>query len=158
MLANRAANFFHTHIAPGPLSCSDHIPIFLTVSVNPILIPSTPHLSYKRADWDAFKHTLNTAEYTTDYDNRPTHDIDQQWERIHQLILDAANTHIPKTHFRIHYDFRPSPRTQRLLACYRRRFDTNLHNLRRVHLDLSTASINTYYTALTEIATYTGHT
>ena len=98
----------------------------------------TPHFSYSRADWDAFKHTLNTADYTTDYNLRPTPDIDQQWEHIHRLILDAATTHIPTTHFRIHYNFRASPRIQRLLAFYRRRFDMNKHNLLRAHhLDLS---------------------
>ena len=117
VLVNRAANIFHSHLAPGPLSGSDHIPIIFTVSVNPILIPAPQHFSFKNADWDSFKQTLNTAEYTTDYNNKPTHDIDQQWNHIHRLILNAANTHIPKTRYKLHYDFKPSPRTQRLLAC-----------------------------------------
>ena len=70
--ANRATLLFHTHLAPGPLTGSDHIPIILTFSANPILLPSTPYFSYKNAEWDSFQQTLNTADYITDYNNRPT--------------------------------------------------------------------------------------
>ena len=136
VLANRAANIFHSHLAPGPLSGSDHIPVILTVSVNPILIPATSRFLYKNVDWYSYKQTLNIAEYTTHYNNRPTHIIDQQWQHIHQLILTTANTHIPKTNYSLHYNFKTS-RTKRLLACYRRRFEINKHNLAQVHFELN---------------------
>ena len=137
MFANRAANLLHTHLAPGPLSGSDHIPIIFTVSGNPILIPAHSHYSYKNADWDSYKRTLHSKTYITDYNNKPTQDIEQEWTLIHQHIFEAANLHIPKTRYTQQFDFTPSPRTQRLLACYRRRFEANRHNLGRIHFDLN---------------------
>ena len=46
-------------------------------------------------------------------------------------------THIFLRHYSLHFDFKPSPRTQRLLAGYRRRFEVNRHSLAQVHQDLN---------------------
>ena len=57
-IANRQSMHLHHHLSPGKLCGSDHIPLILRISTNPIAIPSPPHFSYKHADWDAFRDSL----------------------------------------------------------------------------------------------------
>ena len=137
IFANRAFNIFHHHLAPGPLSGSDHIPVIMTISTNPILIPTTPRYNYTQADWDTFKQTLTEHEYITDYEGKHHTEIEEQCTHLHNTIINTANDTIPKTTYKPFHSFTPSIRTQRLLVCYRRRFELNKHNFRQVRFDLS---------------------
>ena len=44
--------YHNTHIRPGPLTTSDHIPIVLTISTSPILIPAPLRPDFKKANWE----------------------------------------------------------------------------------------------------------
>ncbi|KAK4327634.1 hypothetical protein Pmani_001907 [Petrolisthes manimaculis] len=139
-ITNRHFNMFHHHIQPGPHSGSDHIPVIYYISTNPILIPATKHFKYKQADWDTYKHILAEERYTTNYENKTIADIDTQCQHIHNSILQAAERSIPKTTHKPIYSFRPSIRTQRLLVCFRNRFNHNknmLHTLAPIRQDLT---------------------
>ena len=134
---NRQSLHLHHHLTPGNLCGSDHIPLILRISTNPIAIPSPPHFNYKRADWDAFRDSLADTHTHTPLENQHHSSIDTYIENINTNIMQAANTHIPKTRFKIFIDFRPSIRTQRLLVCYQTRFEQNKHRHTRIQGDLN---------------------
>lgn len=49
-------NTYHNiYIAQGDLPTGDHLPIILTISVKPILVPAPWTRDYRRANWDIFK-------------------------------------------------------------------------------------------------------
>lgn len=131
-ITNRFAGQFQHHIHPGKLCGSDHIPILLHVSTNPIAIPSTTHYNYKHADWEAFQETLQQTHITPNVHNQHHLTLDAHIENLHTQILQAADTHIPKRSYKIYYDFTPSPRSRRLITCYHNTFERNKHSHLRV--------------------------
>lgn len=110
--------------------------MILRISTNPIAIPSYPHYNYKHANWDEFQTQLNTEHTPMPLENQHHTTIDALINTVQTDILKAADTHIPKTRFKIFHDFKPSIKTQRLLICYRNKLDTNKHNHLRVQGDL----------------------
>ena len=127
----------HHHLSPGKLCGSDHVPLILRISTNPIAVPSLPHYNYKHADWDAFSETLADLHTHTPLENQHHTAIDTFIDNINSDIIHAANTHIPKSHYKIYHDFRPSIRTQRLIICYTTRFERNKHRHLRIQGDLN---------------------
>ena len=89
----------NTHSRPGPMTASDHLPIVLTVSTDPILIPIKPRPSYKQADWDGYSHTLSNHP-TIDLQNKTLLDIDNAIETVTKQIQDASKQFIPTVHYR----------------------------------------------------------
>ena len=137
VITNTLGLQYQHYISPGPHSGSDHIPITLHLSENPLLIPTpTPTYQYTQADWQSFKTTLAEQEYTLDLEHQHTGSIDNTWTQLFNIITSAANTHIPKHTHKQRYSFKPSLRTQRLLQCYRRRFEQNKHNIAPTLRDL----------------------
>ena len=59
IFANRQTIQFNHHISAGPPCGSDHIPIIVKISTNPISVPARPHLDYKNTDWEQFKESLS---------------------------------------------------------------------------------------------------
>ena len=138
VLSNRTANILQHYITPGPPVGSDHIPIILHISNSPIIIPNTTEkFNFKQADWDKFTDTLNNTPYTLEHDGQPISHIDTQWEHIHNSIINAANSSIPKITYTTRYSFIPSIKSQRLLICYRNRFLQNQHRIPQIHWDLT---------------------
>lgn len=137
VFANQQFNQFHYHIQPGPLSGSDHIPVLMSISTNPIIIPSTPRFNYNRANWEGFTNTLSNTHIDNTYEGKHNSFIDNQLDFLHTSIQTAANAHIPKTSYSIKYSFTPSIRSQRLLICYNTRFEHNKHNYGYIKNDLS---------------------
>ena len=137
-LTNRSSLHLHHHLSPGQLCGSDHIPVILRISTNPIAIPSTPFFSYAKANWEAFGAALEGTHTQMPLENRHHTTLDTFLDTIQTDILRAANDHIPKSHHKIYRDFRPSIRTQRLLTCYQHRFNRNRHQHTRIQRDLNT--------------------
>lgn len=133
---NRRSLHLHHHMSPGPPCGSDHLPLLLRISCNPISVPSSPHYTYERADWDAFKEALTTSNAPR-LEGKHHTAIDDAVQNVHTAILHAADAHIPKATHKIYHDFRPSMRTQRLTVCYRARFQTYRRNPQQAH-DLNT--------------------
>ena len=136
ILSNRQTLPFHHHISHGPLCGSDHLPVILKISSNPISIPSSPTPDYHLTNWDDFKNTLTNMHRPLHLDGKDYTEIDNALERLQNDILTAADRHTPKRQHKIHIDFRPSIRTQRLLTCYRTRFLTNMNNHLPIFRDL----------------------
>ena len=136
ILSNRQTLPFHHHISPGPICGSDHIPIILKVSSNPIAIPSPPMADYKSTNWEDFRTTLANIHQPSQLDGQHHTDIDTAIERLHNDILTTADRHIPKKRHKIYRDFIPSIRTQRLSICYRTRLQRNMFNHLPIYRDL----------------------
>ncbi|MPC54038.1 hypothetical protein E2C01_047944 [Portunus trituberculatus] len=58
ILSNRQSLHFHHHISQGSLCGSDHVPLTLKITTNPISIPSPPIPDYRSTNWEDFKATL----------------------------------------------------------------------------------------------------
>lgn len=138
VFSNLPFSQLHHHISPGPISGSDHIPILMYVSQNPILIPSTPRFHFKSGDWEAFSSELENLPPLPDLSGTPAITIDHHIEKLHTEILAAAKKHIPAHPYQIRRSFHPSIKTRRLLVCYRRRFELNRRCYYRISSDLST--------------------
>ena len=137
ILSNRQSLPFHHHISHGPLCGSDHVPLILKISTNPIAIPSPPISDYSSVNWDDFKNTLTNTHQPTYLDGQHHTEIDNAIERLQTDIITSANRHIPKKRHKIYRDFKPSIRTQRLNICYQTLFQRNKHNLRPANINLT---------------------
>ena len=96
------------------MTSSDHILTKITISTNPILIPSKPTYNYQRTNWDQFKDHMNTLELP----NINTHELNNEWIKINNHIIEGANRYIPIKHFKIIHAFPYSNRTKVLIKIY----------------------------------------
>ena len=60
-LTNKQAHL-NTYLKAGPLTPSDHLPIIMKISTNPIQIPITPRLQFSKSNWTLYKQTLFNFE------------------------------------------------------------------------------------------------
>ena len=49
---------YNYNIIPGPPTESDHIPILMTISTNPIQIEAPYHKKFSKANWNKYKQIL----------------------------------------------------------------------------------------------------
>ena len=87
------------NIQPGPLTPSDHIPLLITISTNPIQIPITPRPHYHKADWDRYKTELSSINLPTD-DQLSLEEIDQHLDHWTQSIINTSKRTIPTLKYR----------------------------------------------------------
>ena len=137
VLANRLTLPFHHHLSPGPLTGSDHLPVILRISTNPIYVATPPRPNFNKTDWTAFTDALTDVNFNNNYDGLPADTLDDRAEEIESTLYDTAIRFTPLTNYTRHVDFTPSIRTQRLLICYRHRFSSNQHRIHEVHWDLN---------------------
>ena len=100
VLCNRNA-FFNYVISPGPPSTSDHIPVVLEISANPIAQPCTPRPHYKSANWDLYKTEIDSAMTTPNLDGKTVDEIEEELSRWYERVLAAKEKAIPKKNFKI---------------------------------------------------------
>ena len=77
--------FLHlaTHIEEGERSiASDHLPIHITFSSNPIAILTPPKFNFNRANWPKFRDHMEELELPN-LINKSTAEINNQWEKTH---------------------------------------------------------------------------
>ena len=97
--ANKKA-FHNYNITPGPQTSSDHTPIIIKISTNPIAIPIHTRFQYSRADWEGYQEQIqnnipNISQQAT------KSEIDNTLKRLNRVITDAADNNIPKIKHRI---------------------------------------------------------
>ena len=139
VFGNRAALPYHTHCRPGPITGSDHIPVVITITTNPIQVPEKMHYDYARADWEGFVSGLNEArlDVLCDVQGKNPGQIDYYWLSVLHNIKWQMDISIPQTTFRLRCDFMPSVRTRRLEICYRNLFSMNLNRIPQVQWNLN---------------------
>ena len=87
------------HIAPGPLTSSDHIPLIVTISDKPIKTSIPTTYDFNRADWEGFQNycTNNINIMQIDQNSLGTkQEIDTRLDKWFKTIKDAADLFIPK--------------------------------------------------------------
>ena len=124
-------HFLHlaTHIKEGDrLVASDHIPLHVTFSSNPIAIPDCPKYNFNRANWPKFRQHMEELELPN-LINKDSSEIDKQWEKLINHMIAGANKYIPKSNFKIIPAFLPSTKTKNLQNIYNQRHNLHKHNI-----------------------------
>ena len=132
VLANKAATW-NSDTTPGPPAAidltpgksngSDHVPVMLTLSTEPLVIPSAPRFCYKQANWEGYKANLARTLQPITLDGQPTTAIEEAVEAFYKAVWVAKKENIPMTTRRV----KPHPKRSNLLSCLERQ----LENLRR---------------------------
>ena len=139
VFGNRAAQPYHTHCTPGPNIGSDHIPLIVRLSTNPILNPEKINFRYAQANWEEFTSELDSKNLNRicEVENKNVIEIDRLWGKIFTSIRDCMVRHIPRQAYKVRRSFVPSQRTIRLQNCFRNRFQQNINRLNQVQWDLT---------------------
>ena len=101
-------NYFNTYIEPGDITTSDHIPIILRISTQPILIKKPETLNYRKADWDLFQNILNDKITINNLQSIDMAQLERELENWVSNIKYAMNKTIPKTNHNIFYQIKPT--------------------------------------------------
>ena len=97
VLCNHLAHH-NIHIKQGDISTSDHLPIIVRISTNPIQVPTPHRRNFNRANWDGFKQQLlETPPPPPTPDHPPTHLVDTLTEQWYTDIQAAVDANIPTT-------------------------------------------------------------
>ena len=88
-LTNHHFNLFHDHMHPGKSVGSDHIPIILKVSMQPIRITSQPKKSIKTLNITAYKEQLSKCQFPN-LNKMPVNNINVVVENIINNIQQAT--------------------------------------------------------------------
>ena len=60
VIGNRWANL-NISMTQGPVTTSDHLPVYIKIATKPIVIESRKRLRLKNADWEKFQNNLNNS-------------------------------------------------------------------------------------------------
>ena len=99
VLSNNRA-FYNIHLAQGPPSSSDHLPIIATISAYPIMIPIKPRKQFSKANWTKYSEELSNTPPSPTHQLTPQ-EIDTLAENWTQQITTAADKHIPTMTHRV---------------------------------------------------------
>ena len=93
------SNIFNWRIQRWPEIETDHTPIILTISTNPIKIRTKARDNYNLADWQLFQvHTMKWENI--ELDGKNTEEIDRVTRQLIQHITEAKNKAIPQTKYK----------------------------------------------------------
>ena len=112
VLTNRNA-YFNTLLKPGPLTPSDHIPIHMTISTNPLQIPIRPRLQFAKTDWTIYKDILNDS-HIPDLGQETLEDIDNHVKTFTDLIQNATKLTTPTITYRTVPGVQPTAHVKKL--------------------------------------------
>ena len=90
---------FNLHMQQGPQTSSDHLPIIVQISTNPIQIPIKPRYSFKKAKWDEFQRELNTFKQD-DLQNKTKKQKLRNYMKPQIKLKDTTINHRVLPHFR----------------------------------------------------------
>lgn len=128
ILGNQQLLLLAHHVTEGAKTPSDHLPVMLQLSSNPIAVPCPERPNYNRANWDAFKEQLEELPLPIVQHLR-TDQIDDLWTELLDAIKVAHDSHVPKTRHRVVRPFRPSTRTRGLDGALQQRFTAYKGNM-----------------------------
>ena len=99
--------FHNIHLAEGPFTSSDHMPIVAKITANPIRIPIRTRFQFGRADWEGYQDKLR-AVATPNLTSMKKEDIDHHIEVWTKKIKDVSEETIPKLQYRIAPGVKPT--------------------------------------------------
>ena len=97
-LCNRHANL-NISLKQGPLTTSDHLPIYIIISTKPIQIRCREKLDFNRANWKKFEEIVQNNMLNIDINDNShltKHQIDQEINKWFENIKNAIDQAIPK--------------------------------------------------------------
>lgn len=100
IIITNGKTYHNTHATQGPLTSSDHLPIIFTVSTTPIVIPCPKHLNTNKANWELYKHTINSELPTLNLEGKSTEDIETAVDTWYKAVEKAQKKAIPTTKHR----------------------------------------------------------
>ena len=110
MLSNKAA-YHNVHLEPGPQTTSDHVPLVVKVSTNPIAIPIEPRKQFTHANWTNYREELQQHPPIS---LTSTDQIDIETTTWMEQVKDAADHSIPDTRNRVLPGLQLDDETRRL--------------------------------------------
>ena len=116
VLKNKHAHH-NINIQPGPITPSDHIPILVTISTNPIQIPIATRPHYHKANWSQYKNELSNITLPTVH-HLTLNEIDNHLDTWTKAIVNASNRNIPTISYRIIPGIKPDQTTIELQHHY----------------------------------------
>ena len=117
VLASRTAHL-NTMFTQGKPTPSDHIPIILKISVNPLQIKIKPRRQFAKADWEQFTAQLENIPIITEEPLTP-HELDQATETWTKQVKQAMEDNVPLIKYRTVPGVKPTEEileTRRILA------------------------------------------
>ena len=117
VLSNMMA-YHNVHLDAGPLTTSDHIPIIMKITGNPIQIPIKPRFQFNKGNWDAYKAELSDI-IPPNLNGISSHEIDQHLEAWTKKVQDATKKSVPVLTHRIIPGVKPTPEIIQMQHRYR---------------------------------------
>ena len=102
--------FLNTYLSLGPLTPSDHIPIVIKISADPIQIPIRPRLQFSKTNWPLYKQLLS-HHTTPELDSLTPNDIDKHITQWTDAIQEATNKTTPLISYRKIPGIQPNKKT-----------------------------------------------
>ena len=103
VLGNQHANLNIT-LTQGPISTSDHLPIYIRLSTVPIIMRGKKILKISKANWEVFQDHLSRHMPNVNQrheENKTREEIDQELEQWYTVVKKAIEKAIPSSDSRI---------------------------------------------------------
>lgn len=91
---------------PGEITTSDHLPIVFKLSTTPFLIEKPKTYKTYKADWDLFKHRLDTQINVTDLNGFNTEQLEDAMLNWIKIVKSAMDVAIPKSSYQYVYQLK----------------------------------------------------
>ncbi len=102
ILANKH-HFHNIYYEPGGLTTSDHIPIIIELSAQPILIEQPIVHNLRKANWELFRKSLDENITVNKLEAYNHHQVENETEKWMKIVKNAMNRAIPRSsHKRIY--------------------------------------------------------
>ena len=117
VLSNSVA-YHNTHMEAGPLTTSDHIPIILKITGNPIQIPIKPRFQFNKGNWEDYKAELENI-VPPDLNGVSCQEIDNHLDSWTEKVQAATEKSVPVLTHRITPGVKPTPEIIQMQLRYR---------------------------------------
>ena len=125
VLTNRQFSLFHHFISKGRSMGSDHLPIIIKISLQPIKIFISPRNRINSLNIENFKNSLSNDHFPA-LDNRPTIDIDIRTDEIISNINSATRNNCQQSYTAPIKHYTPTPQIKLKLRQFQAAYNNYL--------------------------------
>ena len=112
---------------PGEITSSDHLLIIFKLLTTPFITEKPKVYKTNNADWDLFKHKVDSQINVTDFEGHNTEQIEDALNKWIQVIENAMDTAIPKSNYQFIYQLKITPEIKDLQIQYKNLKDFATH-------------------------------
>ncbi len=106
--------YHNTHLEPGNVTSSDHLPIILKISTKPFYHKQKETYQFHKADWDYFKNILENNIEVTTLNNYTPAQIENEVNKWLITVKTAMEKSIPRSTYRPTYQTPSTPQIRTL--------------------------------------------